>query len=808
MHNFVHLLRPLQKAPGFSLLVVLILALGIAANISIFTLVNAALLRPLPYRDASGLVSVTTIDRSGSDTNGCLSYPHFQLLAERAHAFSSIAAYTNETFSVSTGGAAVQLQAARISWNFFDVLGVRPAAGRTFYAEESKPAGKPVAMISDRLWRERFNGNPKVAGQPITLDSRLHTIIGVLPPAFQFGLLGRDVDVWTPRIDELNLASPQQIQGGTCYLDGIARLARGVSLDQARSEMKVLDQEYVRRFPKMGDADAKRPVDVQPLKTKLIGNFRSVFLMLTGAVALVLVMACANAAGLLLAHSIKRRREIAIRIAMGAGRARLLIQLLTESLVLAFLGGIAGLVLGFAIDHFLARTAARSFPRVAELTAGMDFNVVAFAFGVSVFSGVLFGLAPALQLSDTNVSASLREEGTGTAGARSRNSFRDFLVAGQVAVSMILLVAAGLLIRSFILLATQSPGFNAHGVLTINVALPLSRYSTPAQMIDFFDQLVHRVEVLPGVNAAAVSSALPINVARLTPILVEGQPTLPLPELPIVIVQTFTSSYLRVMQISLKEGRFFNAYDTRDRSPVIVVNQSFSRKFFPGQDPIGKHVWIGRRTIPAQIIGVIGDIKNVGLSIDPEPEFDVPFSQLPWARMNLIVRTYGNPKSLPEAVRLQIAKLDRDLPATAPQTMDELLAEASAQPRLLTILLTAFAIFAFVLAIIGLYGAVSYSVAQRTQEMGVRIAVGASQGNLLRLVLGYAASVAAVGIGVGIGCSLLLSDLMKRLIYGISANDPLTFCVVPLVFLIWALLASYLPARRAMRVDVVEALRR
>ncbi len=622
IQNLIRALRMLRKAPGFSLLIVLILALGIGANTSIFTLVNATLLRPLPYRDPARLVSVLTVDRSGGATNGCLSYPHFQLLAGRAHAFSALAAFTNETFSFSLAGEATQLQAARVSWNFFDLLGVRPAAGRTFLAGEGKAGGKPVALISDQFWRRRFGGNPDAVGQSISLDSRSHTIIGVLPASFQFGLLGPDIAVWTPRIDELNLATPQQIQGGTCYLNGVARLAPGVSIEQARAEMKVLDRQYVRDFPKMGDADPKRPVDVAPLKTKLVGSFRSVFLMLAAAVALVLLIACANAAGLLLTRALKRRREVAIRMAMGAGRAQLATQFLTESVVLALLAGIAGAVLSLAAAHALVRIAGQSFPQMTNLPMGadgswkVDWSVLAFTFALSITTGVLFGLVPALQFSNANVSASLREEGRGTAGARTRNFSRNFLVAGQIALSLILLVGAGLLIRSFILLETQSPGFNSHGVLTMNVALPPSKYPNPDQMIDFFDQLVRRVEVLPGVKAAAVSSALPIDVARLTPILVEGQPAVPLPERPIIIVQTFTSSYLRVMQMPLIKGRFFDAYDRRDSLPVIIVNQSFARKFFPGQNPIGKHVWIGRRTIPAQIVGVIGDIKNVSLSMD------------------------------------------------------------------------------------------------------------------------------------------------------------------------------------------------
>ncbi len=806
--NLTHALRALRRAPGFNLLIVLISALGIGVNTAIFTLVNAALLRPLPYRESSRLVWVSAVDRSGGDTNGCLSYPRFQFLAARVPAFSGMAAFTNETFSVSgSGREPQQIQAARVSWNFFTLLGVSPALGRSFLAAEADPGGKPVVLIGNQFWHRVFGAKPNITGQSMALDSRPYTIVGVLPASFQFGPLGTDIEVWTPRIDELNLVTAQQIQGGTCYLDAVARLASGVALEQARAEIKVLNRQYVRGFPKMGDADPKRPVEVTPLQAKLVGTFRQVLLVLTAAVMLVLLLACANIAGLLLIRALRRRREVAIRAALGAQRSQLLFEFLTESVVLALLGGVAGLLLGLAVTREMLLITAQSLPRLSQLPAALDWRVLAFATVTSLATGVLFGLAPALRISRTNVSSSLREEGRGTAGAHSRDLSRNILVAGQIALSLVLLVGAGLLIRSFVLLETQPAGFNTQNILTMNVALPPSRYATSAQMIEFFNRLIQRVEVLPGVQAAAVSSALPIDVARLTPILVEGQPAVPVPERPIIIVQTFTSSYRKLMQMPLIKGRFFDAHDTSDSPPVIVINQSFVRKFFPEQNPLGKRVWIGRRPAPAQIVGVIGDVKNVSLSVPTQPEFDVPFAQLPWGRMNLLLRTARDPKRTAEAVRLQIAALDRDLPVTDVRTIDELLAEGSAQPRTVMMLLAGFAVLAFGLAIIGLYGTISYSVAQRTQEMGVRIAVGATPANLLRLVLGYAAAITCAGILTGIVFAALLSSALEKLVYGIGVRDPMTFLLSALLFLACSLLASYIPARRAMRVDVIEALR-
>ena len=819
VENISHALRMMRRNPGFSFLVILILALGIAANTAMFTLLNAALLRPLPYRDPSHLVFLSAIDRSegGSGSNGgsigCLSLPHFQLIASRNRSFSQIAAFTNENFNFTRGSEAVQLQAARVSSNFFDVLGVRPVLGRSFLSSESKPGGNLAAILSDDFWRTHFHQDPNVIGQSITLDSRSYTIVGVLPPGFHFGLLGTNVQVWAPRFDELNLMTAQQVQIGACYLDAVARLAPGISIAQAQAEMNVLDNAYLRERPTLADADPKRPVEVVPLKARLVSGFRSIFFILSTAVAFVLLIACANVASLLLTRGLKRRREFAIRIAMGARRGQLALQLLTETVLLGIVSGILGLGLSLWGTRLMVNVVAGTFPRMTELAASdgsaisIDWRVLAFALVISALTGLLFGLAPALQFSKPEVGAALREEGRGTAGARSRNVSRHFLVAGQVALSLVLLVGAGLLIRSFIWLETQPPGFEPRGVLTMDLALPPSRYAKPDQMIAFYDEVLRRVQALPGVTAAAVSSALPVNITRLTPVLIEGQPKVPLAERPIIIIQMFTPSYLRVMRIPLRKGRFFNPHDKQDSARVLVVNEAFAKRFFPGQDPVGKHILLGRSAAPSEIVGLIGDIKNVSLAIEPEPEIDLPFAQATWAKMNLMLRTEGDPNALAVAVRRAVAQVDPNQPVTAVRTLSEVLSEASAQPRVVLFLVSAFAAFAFLLAIVGLYAVISYSVAQRTQEMGVRIALGSTPAALFRLVLSQAATLAGAGIAIGIVCSLALTRLMTKIVYGVSTLDPLTFLLVPLLFFVFALLASYVPALRATRVDVVDALR-
>ncbi|MBV8551052.1 MAG: ABC transporter permease [Acidobacteriaceae bacterium] len=807
-HNLRQVIRVHRNAPGFTIAVVLIVALGIAANTAVFTLVNSALLRPLPYRDPSSLVFVSAADRGDAEGSGCLSYPHFSLVAGRSRGFEDIAGFTSENFNFTTGDEAVQLQAARVSSNFFRVLGINMAMGRGFTSDADKPGGRLVAVLSDAFWRRRLSGNPEIIGKPITLDAKSYTVVGVLPPWFRFASLGNETEVWTTHIDELNLMSPQQIQAGACYLAAVARLAPGSSIGASQAEMDVLNRQYLREYPKLADADPKRPVQVTPLRTKFVNSFRSMFLILSASVGIVLLIACANVAGLLLARGLKRRREIAIRMAMGASRKQVITQLLTESVVLALLSGMLGLALGVAGTHALAHFAAKQIGPASGLETTVDWRIAVFAVGVSIATGLLFGLAPALQFSRADVGAALREEGRGTAGARTKNLSCNLLAGGQIALSLVLLVAAGLLIRSFIRLQRQPPGFEPSGVLTMNLTLPPAKYYTPAQMIEFYDRLLERVESVAGVRAAAVSSALPVNVARLTPVLIEGQAPVPLAERPILIIQTFTPSYLRIMQIPLIRGRFFSAFDKHDSARVIIVNQSFVNRYFPRQDPIGKHVWLGRMTTPAQIVGVIGDIKNVSLSAGAQPEIDIPFAQLPWGRMNLLVRaSTGDPKGLTDAIRLQIAKIDRDQPATAIKTMDELLTDASSQPRVIMALLTAFAGFAFMLAIVGLYSVLSYSVAQRRQEMGVRMALGATRRDVLTLVLRQGAVLAVAGIVAGVGCALAVTRLMDNLVYGVRTIDPFTFVLVPALFLASALTATCIPALRATQVDVAEVLK-
>ena len=800
-------LRSLGKSPGFTSVVILILAFGIGANTTIFSLVNSLLLRPLAYKDPDRLLLITEVPKNGPQNQiGCLSYPHFTSIQEGNRVFSGLTAYTSETFNLTGRGEAEQISAARVSWNFFDVLGIKMARGRGFLAEEDRPGGKPVVLISDALWSRRFARRAGILGQPIALDSKSYTIVGVLPASFEFGFLGTQVEVWAPQVDQLGLFTPEQARGGVCFLDAVGRIAPGVSTHQAQAQMDVLYGQYMRQFPKLPDASPDNAVELAPLRDQLVGSFRPTLLLLCGAVALVLLIACANVAGLLLARALARKKEFAIRIALGASRTNLILQLLTESLVLSLLSGLAGTLLAIWGIKGVASAAENILPRAGEIKSGMDFSVLCFSLGVSVLAAILFGLTPALQVSRTNVSAALREEGRGSTGTRKRNLLRNALVAGQAGLSVVLLVGAGLLIRSFIRLQTQPPGFEPQGLLTMNLSLPSTKYEG-WKTVHFFDQLLERIRAVPGVQSAAASSALPANPVRFSPILAEGQPEAPLPERPVVAVQMITPSYLQTMRIPLIRGREFTAGDKRESPPVILITRAFARRFFPKQDPIGRHVALGRRAARPEIVGVIGDVRNISISTDPQPEILVPFAQLSWPSLNLLIRTAGDPHTLIEPVRRQIGTLDADQPATSVQTMEELLAGARSQPRLMMTLLLLFAVCALALAIVGLYSVISYSVSQRTMELGVRMALGATRARVLGLVIGQGVGLALLGIGVGLTLSFLLTRLMASLLYGVSVTDPWTFVASPLLFLLFTLLASYLPARRATRIDPVEALR-
>ncbi len=801
LRNLRYTLRMIRNNPGFTVAVVLTLALGIGANTAIFSVTDALLLRPFPYRDPAQLVAVQTRGPQGDRGTNLIRY---EAVRDHDHSFEQVAVWSQDNLNLTGENDPVQLTVARVSPNFFSLLGVEPALGRAFTAEEGRPEGKPVVMLSNAFWRERYHGDAKILGRVIDLDQVASTVIGVLPAGVQYPFVG-PADVWTPRYFEYSLMPTARLRLGVGYLNLVARLKTGVSLEQANSELAVLNQQYREQNPSLPDAGIDVGITALPLRDLVAGDVRGKVLMLMGAVGLLLLIACANVASLMLSRALTRRREMAVRAALGAARAAILGQLITESLVLALIAGGLGAVLGWGATRALTAWGADQLPR--GIPVGMDLPVLAFTLGISLFAGLLFGIAPALHLARVDLNSALREEGRGASAGRARTQLKDLLVVGQVALSLLLLIGAGLLMRSFVRLLQADPGFAPHNLLTMNISLSTQRYAKPDQQTAFFDDVLRRVSAAPGVRSAAISAALPLSYIRITPVLPEGQPNVPLGQRPFIDIEAVSPGWFETLRVPLRTGRAFTSGDQAQSPPVIVVNESFARQYWSGENALSKHVFIGKRPVPAQVVGVAADVKNRGLEQDPQPQIYLPFAQLPWGEMNLIVRTAVPPQTLADTIRAQIAAIDADQPVTKIQTVDELMDSARTPPRFLLALVGAFSATALILAIIGIYGVLSYSVAERQYEFGIRLALGAEREDILRLVLRHGFVLALMGIAAGLAGAFALTRPIGAMLYKTGGHDPVTFVAAPLLFLLIALAASYLPARRATKVSPIETLR-
>ena len=793
-------LRMLSKSPGLILAAILTLALAIGANTAMFTVASALLLRPFPYSEPRQLVTIQVKDKTEDRPGTLLRY---ELLRDQSKSFQ-VAAWANDDSNLTGRGEPLQVPVARVSANFFSLLGVQPQLGRVFTEDEGRPEGRPVVMLSNAMWRNRFGGDPGIIGQTVTLDATPHTIIGVLPADVQFPFVGQ-ADIWTPRYFELTLMSPQRLRTGVGYLWYLARLREGTSQSRAQAELALLNQQYREQNPSLPDADPETLMLVAPLRDLVVGDLRGKVLVLSAAVAVVLLIACANVASLLLSRSLARRKEIAVRTALGASRTVLIRQLLTESTLLALLAGVLGVGLSWAATRALIAWGASQLP--SGIPIGIDFRVLSFALLISLLTGIIFGTFPALQLSRVNLNTTLHDEGRTASAGHARMRMKNLLVVAQVALSLLLLIGAGLLLRSFGRLLRVAPGFDPRNVLTMNVSLPTVKYAKPEQQIGFFDEMLRRVSVLPGVQTAAISAALPLSWIRFTPVLPEGQPNVPLAQRPFIDIEAISPRWFQTMRVPLQVGRTFTDADNAQAPKVIVVNEAFARRFWPIQNPIGKHVIIGRWPDPAEVVGIVADIKNRGLAQDTQAQIYLPFPQLPWGRMNLLVRTAVPPASMTSAIRAQISSVDPDQPVTSIQTVDELMDNSRAQPRFVTLLLTIFSATALVLAVIGIYGVLAYSVTQRQHELGIRLALGAQRSDILRLVLRQGFVLAIAGVAIGLVAAFLLTNLMSSMLYQVGARDLTTFALTPLLFLLIALLASYLPARRTAKLDPAETLR-
>lgn len=793
--------RMLRRDAGFTAVAVLTLALVIGANTAIFSVTSAMLLRPFPYRQPQQLVSLSVRDDATEHGGTLLRY---ELLRDKVRSFAGVAAWTNDNLNLSGAGEPVQVPVGRVTPNFFSLLGVAPELGRTFADEEGRPEGQPVVVLSNAIWRSKFDGNRDIVGQKIALDGQPYVVVGVLPAGVQFPFVEK-ADVWTPRYFELTLMTPQRLRMGVGYLGYVARLRPGVTIARGDAELAVINQEYREQNATAPDAGATVQMKASSLRDLVVGDARAKLWMLTGAVGVLLLIGCANVASLLLSRVLARRREVAVRTALGASRSAVTRQMVTESMLLATTAGALGVALAWIADRALMAWGASQLPQ--GVPVGMDARVLLFTVGITLLTGLVTGIFPAMQLTRVDVNSTLRDEGRGVSGGRTRARLKNLLVVSQVALSLLLLIGAGLLVRSFERLLRVDPGFDAHNVLTMDVSLPTEKYSTPEKQIAFFDEVLRRVSALPGVRDAAMSAALPLMVKRISPVLPEGQADVPLTQRPFLDIEAVSPKWFATMRVPLLGGRAFTDADDAHDPKVVIVNETFARRFWPGENPVGKHVVVGRGPAASEVVGVAADVRNMGLAQDAAAQVYLPFKQLPWGDMNLLVRTAVSPMSLAVAVREQVLAVDADQPVTAIQTADDLVDASRAQARFTAALLGVFSATALGLAMIGLYAVLAWTVAQRRQEMGIRLALGAERANIVWLVVRQGLLLVATGVGVGLSFGLLLTRFMASALYKTDARDVATFVVTPLAFLCVAVVACYLPARRATKVDPLEALK-
>jgi putative ABC transport system permease protein len=797
--------RMLHKNLGFTVVAVLTLALSIGANTAIFSVIDAVLLRPLPYKNSDQLVSIATDNVQRGVTGLPVSFTKMTRVKEQARTLQSVGAYFPVNASLTTHGVPEQIPAARATAGFFDVLGVVPAEGRGFLPEEDREGGADVAIISDSFRNSHFGAAPDLIGQAIALDGKSVTVVGVLPANFHFPFQQPEPDVWLPRVFDPVALTPAMIRTGASFLAVYARLQPRESLAQSQAELNAINETYKKDFPGYVDA-SNYSLEIVSLKESLVGPLRVTLLLLLSAVGFVLLIGCTNIASMLLARSTTRQKEIAIRQALGASPPRLVRQLLTESVLLSALGGIVGVALAAGCLRLLRLLPPGTIPRIGEVT--LDAGVLIFSLVLCVVTGIAFGLVPSLLASHRDVNETLKESGRGSNEGRKSRSSRAALVVVEVAVAVVLVTSAGLLMKSFGNLMHVDPGFSPSNVTTFLMTLPKSRYPQPEQQAEFYRRLVESVQTLPGVESAGTSSFLPLAGAlRYVYFCPEGTVCQGLGKDPVIAVRQITPDYLQTMRITLLRGRVFNEQDIAGAKPVVIINQTVAEKYFPAQDPIGKHLANSRDKIQLEIVGVVGDVKFTGLNTPYIPEMYMPQAQNPAATMTLVVRSTSNPQPLIAAVRQKAAEIDPDLPFSNVASMSDVVSASVAQPRLTTQFTGFFAALALLLTAVGIYGVLAYSVTQRIHEMGIRMALGASRGEILKLVVGQGMKLVLSGLVLGLVVSLGATRLLASLLFGTSARDPLTFAAVTLVLIVVALLAAYIPARRAAMVDPIVALR-
>jgi putative ABC transport system permease protein len=789
--------RILLKAPAFAVVAIATLAIGIGLNTAMFSVVHTVLIRPLPFQNPERIVSLSDANPKTGVLGGAVSPPNFLDWQAQNRSLSAMSAYNVGTVTLTGSGNPRQIDFVQATPQLFNVLGANAIIGRGFAPEEGERGRDHVAVLSHRLWKQSFGGDAGIVGKTIELDGEKYNVIGVMPQQFQFPLSG--TDAWVP------LSFPADVSGqrGAHYLSVIGRLKDGVSLQQAQADLKQIAAQLEKQYPK---TNIDSSVAVVSYREAIVGNVRASLLLLLGAVAFVVLIACVNVANLLLARSAARERELAIRTALGAGRARLIRQLLTESALISVIGAGTGLAVATWLQSAIVQFGPKNVPLLDHI--GLSAPVLAFTAGLSLLTAFLFGLMPAMRAAASDLHVAMRSGSMGAIGGKHHRSMRNSLVVAELALSMLLLVGAGLLIRSFQRLSGIDPGFKAENVLTFSLGLPEIRYKTTAQVDQFFDQVMTRVRALPGVQSAGSANFLPLGGFKFSSSMyIDNAADDPNS----AQLRVASEGYFETMQIPLVRGRLIGKQDQFGTQKVLLISESAAKNIFPGADPIGHHVRFGARPggerLEGDIVGVVGDVHDFSLAAAPPPMFyaALPQSGVPFEYF--VVRTNGNPEAMMNSIAEQVREVDPNVPLADVIPMEGLLSTSVAERRFYMFLLGMFASVALVLSVVGIYGVISYSVTQRTREIGLRVALGARSSDIVRMVIGEAMAMVAIGVTVGIISATLLTRFLKSLLFGIGTHDPATLLIVSITLVSFALFASYWPARRAMQVEPMVALR-
>jgi putative ABC transport system permease protein len=790
-------MRVLRKNPGFTLVAVLTLALGIGANTAIFSIVNAVILRPLPFKEPDRIMYLQGTNQQRRLQQFPVSPPDFLDWRSQSRSFSELAAYESTIFRHTANTGAERLNGYSVTANFFDLMGEKPLLGRVFTAEDERPGNDMVAVLSETVWRRHFGADPGIVGQTVKMNDRTFTVIGVMRGAFKFP--DTTAEVWKPLAFDA-----EELQDRASYrLQVVGRLKDGVTEEGARADMETVARQLQQAYPATNTGWS---VFIQPLHESVVGFLRPAMFVLLGAVFFVLLIACVNVASLLSARMTSRRKEVALRTAIGATRLRILRQLLTESVMLGLIGGTCGVLLAVVGLRVLVGFIPPFTPRIEEI--GIDPTVLGFTLLVSVITGLIFGLMPAWQTTHANLNEILKDSSRGSTGGKGQQRFRSALVVTEVVLSLVLLIGAGLLIRSFMAMRNVDPGFKAEGVLVNSqLVLPPQKYAEGNRGTAFFKELFQRVRALPGVESVGGITALPLQGnSRLQAYAVAGRPPQPQGQELTAVINTVGADYFQTMSIPLKQGRLFTERDDTGGPKTVLVNETLARRIFPDRNALGERLYLRGGNTAYEIVGIVGDAKQYNLTGDAEPEIFTHYLESPTTFMYVLARTKGDPSSLAMPIRREVQAIDPDQPV-GNRTLAQQFENSISQPRFYTLLLGLFAGVALILATIGIYGVMSYMVAQRTHEIGIRMALGAQGRDVLKIVIWQGLKLAIVGVAVGLALSFPATRLLSSLLYGVSAVDPLTFAVIPLLLTAVAVAACFIPARRATRIDPLVALR-